>query len=60
MLYYNSGSHLYSNTITDPNKWHPIITNGIKYRYWRLSGTNFSTTNGYQLVMNWALLQKNS
>lgn len=60
MLYYNSGSHLYSNTITDPNKWHPIITNGIKYRYWRLSGSNFNTTNGYQLVMNWALLQKNS
>lgn len=59
-LIYNAGGHMYSNTINNTDKWIPINTNGIKYRYWRLYGSNFNTSNGYMLVMNWALLQKNS
>ena len=59
-LIYNAGGHMYSNTINNTDKWIPVNTSGIKYRYWRLYGSNFGTSNGYMLVMNWALLQKNS
>ena len=58
-LIYNQGNHLYSNTVNDPNKWHPVNTQGIKYRYWRLWGNNFGASNGYMLVMNWGLMKKN-
>ena len=58
-LIYNQGNHLYSNTVNEPNKWHPVNTQGIKYRYWRLWGNNFGASNGYMLVMNWGLMKKN-
>ena len=57
-LIYNTGSHVYSNTINDVGKW-IAIKPGPAYRYWRLRGTNFNATNSHQLVMNWALLKKN-
>ena len=57
-LLYNSGNHAYDNTINDVGKW-IAIRPGPAYRYWRLRGTNFNASNGYQLVMNWALLKKN-
>tara|TARA_R100000030_G_scaffold28254_1_gene20740 strand:- start:4530 stop:5912 length:1383 start_codon:yes stop_codon:yes gene_type:complete len=58
-LIYNQGSHVYSNTVNNSDKWHPIVTRGIKYRYWRLYGNNFGASNGYMLVMNWGLMKKN-
>jgi hypothetical protein len=58
-LIYNTGSHVYSNTINDVGKW-IAIKPGPAYRYWRLRGTNFNATNSHQLVFNWALLKKNS
>ena len=59
-LYYSNGNHLYSNTVSNSNKWIPIYNNGTAYRYWRLRGYNFSTTNNYQLVINWGLLKRNA
>ena len=58
-LIYNTGAHVYSNTINDVGKW-IAIKPGPAYRYWRLRGTNFGATNSHQLVFNWALLKKNS
>ena len=57
-LYYNSGSHTYSNTISNPAKWIPV-NNRKAYKYWRIRGQNFNATNNYQLVTNWGLLKKN-
>ena len=56
-IYYDSGSHTYDNTINNIGKWH-AIKDRTAYRYWRLRGDNFNTSNGYQLVMNWALLKR--
>lgn len=58
-LIYSQGNHAYSNTVNNVDKWHPVVTRGIKYRYWRLYGTNFNQSNGYMLVMNWGLMKKN-
>lgn len=59
-LYHSNGNHLYSNTVNNSNKWHPIYNDGTEYRYWRLRGFNFNVSNGYQLVMNWGLLKRNA
>lgn len=56
-IYYGAGAHTYSNTINNITKWIPL-DNSKSFKYWRLRGTNFSSTNGYQLVSNWALLKK--
>ena len=59
-IYYNDGSHTYSNTINNTSKWIPLYNDGSsEYRYYRLRGQNFNATNNYQLVTNWALLKKN-
>jgi len=58
-LYYGAGSHMYSNTIDNVGKW-IAIKNRTAYRYWRIAGDNFNHTNGYQLLINWALLKKNT
>lgn len=59
-LIYNTQGHKYSNTINNMTKWHPIVTGGVAYRYWRLRGTNFNASNNYMLCTNWALLQRNT
>lgn len=59
-LLYSNGSHVYSNTINNVNKWIKLYNNGAKYRYWRIGGTNFNASNGYQLLQNWALLKRNN
>ena len=56
-IYYDSGGHTYDNTINNIGKWH-AIKDRTAYRYWRIGGENFNTSNGYQLVMNWALLKR--
>ena len=58
-LIYNQGNHTYDNTINDVNKWHPINSD-VAFRYWRQRGFNHNSTNGYLLIINWALLKKNS
>jgi len=50
---------MYSNTIDNVGKW-IAIKNRTAYRYWRIAGDNFNHTNGYQLLINWALLKKNT
>ena len=49
--------HRYSQIIKQPSFWIPV-DNSVAYRYWRIRGTNFNSSNGYQLVTNWALLRK--
>jgi len=67
-LMFNYGSNVYSNTINHVMKWVPLKETTTAYRYWRLSGVQWNTgngahgngggSNGYQLVINWALLKK--
>ena len=67
-LMFNYGSNVYSNTINHVMKWVPLKETTTTYRYWRLSGVQWNTShgahgngggsNGYQLVINWALLKK--
>jgi hypothetical protein len=59
MLMYNDDLHTYGNTIDNAHKWIPM-NNNTAYRYYRLRAQNTSVSNGYQLVMNWGLLKKNS
>lgn len=56
-LVYPTGAHVYSNTINNMSKWIPVV-NTTAYRYWRLGGTAFNASNGYQLIQNWALLRR--
>ena len=63
-LFYNqhdTARYIYSSVLSEPTRWIPMNQNNDRtaYRYYRLRGTNFNSSNGYQLVMNWALLKKN-
>jgi len=57
---YGGAGYNYSRILTRPDFWIPMDQNlnRTAYRYYRLRGTNFSSTNNYQLVFNWALLKK--
>ena len=56
-LTYNSGNHTYANTLGNIGKWH-AINNETAFRYYRLGGTGFNSSNGYMLVFNWALMKR--
>jgi hypothetical protein len=58
-LIHDSGRHTYGNTIDNAYKWIPM-DNSVAYRYYRLRTQNTNVSNGYQLVMNWGLLKKNT
>lgn len=58
-LFNNDGAWVYSDALNYMGIWH-AIKNRTAYRYWRIGGTafNWSGSNSYQLIMNWALLKK--
>ena len=56
-LCHTNGSHTYDNTIGNIAKWLPI-NNDESFRYYRIGGSNYNVSNGYLLIMNWALLKK--
>ena len=58
-LFFREGAHCYTNTRNNVEKWIPLRKTTTAYRYWRVGGTNWSNQgNGYQLIMNWALLKR--
>ena len=67
-LFHTAGNHCYSNTVNHVMKWMPLRKTTTAYRYWRIGGVGFNTSNGahdngggsngYQLVMNWGLMKK--
>lgn len=50
--------HRHSIAVKNPSYWIPM-DNTTAYRYWRLRGTNFNSSNGYMLVTSWGLMKKN-
>ena len=67
-LMFTYGNHVYSNTVNHVMKWMPLKDTTTAYRYWRIGGVGFNTgngahgsgggSNGYQLIINWALMKK--
>jgi hypothetical protein len=49
--------HRYSQIVKKPEYWIPV-NNRTAYRYWRIRGTNFNSSNGYMLVTNWGLMRR--
>tara|TARA_Y100000992_G_scaffold302335_1_gene276110 strand:- start:563 stop:1963 length:1401 start_codon:yes stop_codon:yes gene_type:complete len=59
-LYYNSGGHMYSNTVNNMSKWHPMqnYPDPEGYRYYRWRAQNCSASNNYFLPYNWGLMKR--
>ena len=67
-LFHTAGNHCYSNTVNHVMKWIPLKETTTAYRYWRIGGSGWNTSNGahdngggsngYQLIMNWGLMKK--
>ena len=67
-LFHKAGNHCYSNTVNHVMKWMPLKETTTAYRYWRIGGSGWNTSNGahdnggggngYQLIINWGLMKK--
>jgi hypothetical protein len=51
---------LYSTVLNNMGTYGINIIDSDSYRFFRLGGTNFGVTNGYQLVVNWILMGEGS
>ena len=67
-LMFNAGGNVYSNSVNNVMKWIPLRKTTTAYRYWRIGGSGWNTSNGahgggggsngYQLLINWGLMKK--
>lgn len=55
LIYNDSSNHRHSYVSKNIDTYGIPITTTTAYRYFRLGGTNWNASNGYQLVMNWLL-----